>query len=135
MTNRLATAAAWLAGVRQRHASSPMVYRDEAGGLGVELDGTRGQTVFRESAVAVNGGGRVIRAADFLFDPDQFRTKVGRWPVEGDTVTAPPENPTVGVAAVVWRVTGVNSEPAYRIDPQTSQLRVHTHEAEELAAA
>lgn len=93
-----------------------------------ELDAIRGQTTFREQGNS-NHGARVLRTRDFLFEADLFRRLVGRWPQDGDKIRV--RAPFDDLESVTFRVTPVNGEPVYRIDPSYTQLRVHTQEYEE----
>lgn len=130
MANLLASGAAWLTGVLQSHASDQVSYRPHDLAE-FTLDATRGETRFRELPLDQGRGGRITRSFDFLFAADLLRSALERWPEEGDLITAPPSNAVGGVVRTHYRVTSINDEPAWRIDPHSTRVRVHTLEWDE----
>jgi hypothetical protein len=98
--------------------------------VSIELEAVGGQTTFREQGTQLNGA-RILRSRDFLFEADCFRSVVGRWPEDGDKILYTP--PISDLESVTFRVTPVNGEPVYRLDPHYTQLRIHTHEFAETA--
>lgn len=127
MANLLATGSAWLAGVLRTHAGGPVSYLQHDG-PGFAIDATRGQTEFAEDPNAGRGA-TVVRSADFLVDPAAFRAAAGRWPEDGDRVQVAAA--IDGVADAVYRVSSFSGQPCYRLDPQTSVLRIHAREDSE----
>lgn len=96
---------------------------------GAAIDGLKaapGQTTFREER-GERAGAAIVRSADWLFDPEEFRAAVGRWPQDGDLWTV--ETPFAGTTvATTYRVTPFNGESVYRLSPDGAFLRVHTAE-------
>lgn len=127
MANRLARGTAWLAGKLTEHAGDAVTYHSADGAPPVELTATRGQTVFREEPLD-NRGAAIQRSADFVFAADALRTALGRWPVAGDKISAPPSNAITGVDTVWHRVSSFGSEPVYRLESHAALIRVHTLE-------
>lgn len=99
--------------------------KHESPDVSVSLEALRAQTTFREQGNN-NEGARIVRSQDWLFDANDFRSVVGRWPEDGDKLLFTP--PITDLQSVTFRVTPVNGEPVYRLDPSYTQLRIHTHE-------
>lgn len=97
----------------------------ESPDVSISLEAIRAQTTFREQPTQLNGA-RINRSQDWLFDANDFRSVIGRWPEDGDKLIFTP--PITDLQSVTFRVTPVNSEPVYRLDPSYTQLRVHSHE-------
>lgn len=125
--NRLAVATKWLAGRLHQHAGDAVTYHGRDGLPGTTLTATRGETTYREDPIERRGAA-ITRSADFIFDCDAFRTAVGRWPVDGDKIAAPPSNSISGVELAWYRVTGIDGAPCYHVESHAALIRVHTLE-------
>lgn len=90
------------------------------------LRAVRGQTPFRQQSDG-NGGARITRSTDWLFDHDELLSDVGRPPKDGDKFRVTID---VGTRTITteYRVTPFNNEPVYRTEPTLSFIRAHTQE-------
>ncbi len=114
--NLLAKGQAWLARMKQRHESCPVVY--QRGSQFVELRATIGKTVFENE----NGAGGIVRfeSRDFLVPPSKL--------VLNSAVTEPERGDLVReIDGRVYEVLSDGSEPCFRYsDPYRNLLRIHT---------
>ena len=119
MADLLQQGAAWLEGMRHKHASRPVTYR--RGAASVALSATVGRSVFQVATAeglveTVERRDYLIRAADLVLD-GALTT-----PAVGDRITE-----IVGGRVEVYAVMGAGSEKHFRpSDPDALTLRVHT---------
>ena len=119
MADLLQQGAAWLEGMRHRHASRPVTYR--RGSQSVALNATVGRSVFQVVAAdglveQVERRDYLIRAADLVLGGALVLPQVG------DRIRE-----TIGERVEVYEVMGAGQEKHFRkSDPDGLTLRIHT---------
>ena len=118
MTDRLNTAAAWLACKLKTEASTPCVLR-RSNGTEYELNATRGQSVF-EGQSYDDGSNVRIESQDFIVDVAELTG--GYRPRAGDTIT-------VTETAAVFEVFAPDGDHCFRnSSAHAKTIRIHSKE-------
>jgi hypothetical protein len=111
--------AAWLEGMRHKHASRPVVY--QRGAESVALSATVGRSVFQ--VVAADGLVEQVERRDYLIRAaDLVLGGAVVVPEVGDRIRE-----TIGARVEVYEVMGAGQEKHFRpSDPDGLTLRIHT---------
>ena len=119
MADLLQQGAAWLEGMRHRHASRPVTY--QRGSQSVALNATVGRSVFQ--VVAADGLVEQVERRDYLIRAaDLALGGAATEPYVGDRIRE-----TIGARVEVYEVMGAGQEKHFRkSDPDGLTLRIHT---------
>ena len=120
MSDRLATAATWLAGQRKSYATRTISYHD--GGESVNVLATIGRTLF-ELEDAEGGVVKRVESRDYLITAaDLILSGSVILPQRGHTIRE-----TIGGVVHRFQVTAPGDEPVFRwSDGHRNTLRIHT---------
>ena len=119
MADLLQQGAAWLEGMRHKHASRPVTY--QRGEESITLNATVGRSMFQ--VVAADGVVEQVERRDYLVRAaDLVLGSVVTMPQVGDRIRE-----TVGGKVQVYEVMGAGQEKHFRkSDPDGLTLRIHT---------
>ena len=119
MADLLQQGAAWLEGMRHRHASRPVTY--QRAGESLALNATVGRSVFQ--VVAADGLVEQVERRDYLICAcDLVLGGAATEPQVGDRIRE-----TIGGRVEVYAVMGAGQEKHFRkSDPDGLTLRIHT---------